>query len=148
MKSSIRAIWQGSLERQSLAFDSTVGDHQVRTDAGVAHGGDNSGASPKMLMMVALAGCTGVDVAAILGKMRVPVAEMAITVEGQLTDDSPAVFSAMHLVYEFAGDNLDSGKLQRAVELSQDKYCGVSAMYSRIMDITWEIRVRQSGGRG
>jgi putative redox protein len=68
MKSSISSTWQGSLERQSLAFISTVGDHEVRTDAEVAHGGDNSGASPKMLM-VALAGCTGVDVAVILKKM-------------------------------------------------------------------------------
>lgn len=142
MKSSISATWQGSLDRHSLAFISTVGDHEVRTDAGAAHGGDNSGASPKMLMLVALAGCTGVDVAAILKKMRVAVAEMTITVEGELTDDSPSVFRAMHLIYQFAGDNLDLDKLQKAVELSQDKYCGVSAMYRRIMDITWEIRVR------
>ena len=142
MKTSISATWQGSLERQSLAFISTVGDHEVRTDAGVAHGGANSGASPKMLMMVALAGCTGVDVAAILKKMRVTVAEMTITVEGDLTDDNPSVFRAMHLVYDFAGDNLDLEKLRKAVELSQEKYCGVSAMYHRIMEITWEIRVR------
>jgi len=138
MKSSISAAWQGG-----LAFISTVGDHEVRTDAGPAHGGDNTGASPKMLMMVALAGCTGVDVAVILKKMRVATAEMTITVEGDLTDDSPSVFRAMHLVYEFVGENLDPEKLKKAVELSQDKYCGVSAMYRRIMDITWEIRVRE-----
>ena len=141
MKSSIISTWQGSLERQSLAFISTVGDHEVRTDAGVAHGGDNSGASPKMLMMVALAGCTGIDVAVILKKMRVAVEKMTITVEGDLTDDNPSVFRAMHLVYEFVGENLDLEKLQKAVELSQDKYCGVSAMYRRIMALTKEIRI-------
>lgn len=142
MKSSISATWQGSLERQSLAFISTVGDHEVRTDAGVVHGGENSGASPKMLMMVALAGCTGVDVAVILKKMRVAVEDMTITVEGDLTDDNPSVFRAMHPVYEFVGKDLDLEKLQKAVELSQEKYCGVNAMYRRIMEITWEIRVR------
>ena len=141
MESVITSTWQGK-----LAFVSSVGDHEVRTDAGAAHGGENSGASPKMLMMVALAGCTGVDVAAILEKMRIPVAAIAITVEGELTDDTPSVYTAMHIVYRFTGRQLNAGKLQRAVELSMDKYCGVSAMYRKIMDITWEIRMVEGDG--
>jgi putative redox protein len=141
MKTTISCLWQGN-----LAFVSTVGDHQVRTDAGLAVGGENSGASPKMLMMVALAGCSGVDVAAILRKMQVPVSTLAIVIEGELTDDIPAVFSAMHIVYRFTGSNLAPAKLRRAIELSMDKYCGVSAMYRKIMDITWEIEIVDEGG--
>lgn len=137
MKSSITSKWQGG-----LAFSSQVGDHAVRTDASAAHGGDNSGASPKMLMMAALAGCTGVDVVAILKKMRVQVDDFVMTIESELTEDVPSLYASMHLIYEFAGADLDREKLQRAVELSQDKYCGVSAMYRKIMDITWEIRIR------
>jgi putative redox protein len=148
MKSSITTTWQGN-----LAFSSQVGDHAVRTDASTSHGGESSGPSPKMLMMVALTGCTGVDVAAILKKMRVEIKDFTMTVESELTEGVPAVYSAMHLIYEFTGENLDREKLRRAVELSQDKYCGVSAMYRKIMDISWEIRVRepeveQGGGRG
>ncbi len=138
MKSSITSKWQGN-----LAFASRVGDHEVRTDASAVHGGDNSGASPKMLMMVALAGCTGVDVVAILKKMRVEVDDFVMTVEGELTDEVPAVYSSMHLIYKFAGVGLDREKLRKAVELSQDKYCGVSAMYRKIMEITWEIRISE-----
>ena len=141
MKSTITSTWQGK-----LAFASRVGDHEVRTDAGTAHGGENSGASPKMLMMVALAGCTGVDVAAILEKMRVPVTALAITVEGELTDETPSTYTAMHIVYRFTGKHLNADKLRRAVELSMEKYCGVSAMYRKIMDITWEIRMVDGDG--
>ncbi len=143
MKTSITSKWQGN-----LAFSSRVGDHEVRTDASAAHGGDNSGASPKMLMMVALAGCTGVDVVAILKKMRVEVDDFAMTVESELTDEMPSVYSSMHLIYEFAGVGLDREKLRKAVELSQDKYCGVSAMYRKIMEITWEIRISEENLSG
>ncbi len=143
MKSSITSKWQGG-----LAFASRVGDHEVRTDASVVHGGANSAASPKMLMMVALAGCTGVDVVAILKKMRVEVADFSMTVESELTDEVPAVYSSMHLIYEFAGVGLDRDKLRKAVELSQDKYCGVSAMYRKIMEITWEIRITEENFSG
>ncbi len=141
MKTRISSVWQGN-----LAFVSTVGDHQVRTDAGLAIGGDNSGASPKMLMMVALAGCTGVDVAAILKKMRVGIDSLEIAIEGDLTEDMPSVFSSMHIIYRFTGRELVPKKLERAVRLSMDSYCGVSAMYRRIMDITWEIRTADEDG--
>ena len=143
MKTSITSTWQGN-----LAFSSQVGDHAVRTDASHAHGGDNSGPSPKMLMMTALAGCTGVDVVAILKKMRLPFNELSIRVEGELTDEVPAVYASMHLIYTFSGVDLDPEKLKRAVELSQEKYCGVSFMYRKIMDLTWEIQVREEGGGG
>lgn len=136
MKTSIEASWQSG-----MSFVSQVGEHQVVTDAPVEAGGEGRGASPKKLMMVALAGCTGVDVVEILRKMRVDFGGLRITVEAELTDEVPSRYSAMHIVYSFSGRDLDSGKLERAVTLSQEKYCGVSMMYSRIMDISWEIRV-------
>ncbi len=141
MKSSITTTWQGN-----MAFSSRVGNHDVRTDASPEHGGESSGPSPKMLMMTALAGCTGVDVVSILKKMRVELDDFSMTIESELTEDVPAVYASMHLIYQFAGTDLDRDKLQRAVELSQDKYCGVSAMYRKIMDISWEIRVKEGAG--
>lgn len=136
MNSTMTCTWQGN-----LAFVSQFGDHAVRTDASAAHGGDNSGASPKSLMMAALAGCTGVDVVAILGKMRVAFSELRIVVEAELTEEVPAVYRRMHLRYEIAGDQVEPDKVIKAVQLSQDKYCGVSAMYRRIMEISWEVAV-------
>ncbi|KJR97786.1 MAG: hypothetical protein VR65_22425 [Desulfobulbaceae bacterium BRH_c16a] len=140
MKSSTITRWKGN-----LAFSSQIGDHEVLTDASTAHGGDNRGPSPKMLMMASLAGCTGVDVVAILKKMRVEIDDFSMAIESELTEEVPAVYKSMHIVYHFTGSNLDPEKLKRAVELSQDKYCGVSAMYGKIMAITWEIRMKNDG---
>lgn len=136
MRTSIEARWESG-----AAFTSEVGGHRVRTDAPVAAGGSDSGASPKNLMMVALAGCTGVDVVEILKKMRMAFDGLVITVEAELTDETPSLYSAMHLIYAFTGQQLDPAKLLRAVELSQEKYCGVAMMYRRIMALSWEIRL-------
>jgi putative redox protein len=135
MKNKLSSRW-----KSNLAFSSQVGDHEVVTDAPATHGGDNSAPGPKRLMEVALVGCTGIDVISILKKMRVEVDECNIDVESELTEEMPSVYKSMHIVYRFKGKNLDPEKLKRAVELSQDKYCGVSLMYKKIMDITWEIR--------
>lgn len=134
MKTSATCTWQGK-----MAFSTELGGHQVATDASVAYGGDNGAASPKSLMMAALAGCTGVDVVTILGKMRMPFSGLTIGVEAELTDEVPAVFRSMHLVYSFTGEEIDADKAKKAVQLSQDKYCGVSFMYRRIMELSWEI---------
>lgn len=135
MKTSIQSNW-----KEKMKFISRVGQHEVVTDAPIEAGGDDSGASPKKLMMVALAGCTGVDVVDILKKMRVEIDDLQITVEAELTEDVPSLYSSMHIVYDFTGTDLDHQKLRRAVELSQEKYCGVSMMYKKIMDISWEIK--------
>ena len=136
MKDTIQSKWKGN-----LAFESMVGDHVVITDAPVESGGDNSGASPKKLMLASLAGCTGIDVASILEKMRVEIDELAITVEAEATEEVPSVYKAMHIIYTFKGEGLDEKKLSKAVQLSHDKYCGVSMMYERFLKISWEIKI-------
>ena len=128
--------------KKNLAFESRIDEHSFTTDAPVDSGGDNSGASPKKLMMASLAGCTGVDVVSILKKMRVDIDELVIRVDAELTEDVPSVYTSMHLTYIFRGSDLDIDKLRRAVDLSQEKYCGVSMMYKRIMDITWELSIK------
>ncbi|SHO52704.1 OsmC family protein [Desulfopila aestuarii] len=138
MKTSIETRWQ-----EKMAFISQVGKNSVVTDAPLEFGGEERGASPKKLMMVALAGCTGVDVVEILKKMRVEIDDLLITIEAELTDEVPSVYSAMHIIYAFKGKELDRQKLERAVELSQEKYCSVSMMYKKIMDITWEVRYQE-----
>jgi len=136
MKNTINTKWI-----ENITFSSQLGDHEVITDASAIHGGDNSAPSPKPLMVVALAGCTGIDVISTLKKMRIEVEDFNMEIESELTDETPAVYIGMHINYQFTGKDLDPKKLQRAVELSQDKYCGVSAMYKKIMDITWEISI-------
>lgn len=129
--------------KQNMAFETQIGSHKVMTDAPKEAGGDDKAASPKKLMMASLAGCTGVDVVEILKKMRIKIDDLLITVDAELTEDVPSLYKSMHITFEFKGDSLPLDKLKHAVELSQNKYCGVSMMYKKIMDISWEIRYHQ-----
>jgi len=127
-----------------MAFEADVDGHKVTLDAESHVGGENKGGKPKNFMLLALGGCTGMDVISILSKMRVEVEDLNIKVEGTLTDDYPKYFHKMHIVYEIKGKNLPLDKLQKAVSLSEEKYCGVSAVYKKAVEMTSEIRIIES----
>ncbi len=135
-KEIVTTSWSGD-----MAFEGVVSGHKITIDAGSDFGGNDLGPRPKPLMLLALAGCTGMDVVSILKKMKVNFGKFNVIVEGQLTDEHPKQFSRMHIIYEFGGPDLPMEKLRKAVELSQEKYCGVSAMYRKVMELTSEIRI-------
>ncbi len=81
------------------------------------------------------------DVVSILKKMRVDLKGCNVIVEGDITEEHPKHFFKMHVIYEFTGKDLPLDKLQTAVTLSQEKYCGVSAVYKQTMELTTEIRI-------
>lgn len=110
-----------------MAFDSQVDNHTVRIDTN-GDLGDDSGPSPKKLLLASLAGCIGMDVASLLKKMRVPIEGFEMDIEADLTDEHPKVYSEITLIYRFYGSNLKRKKIEKAVDLPQEKYCGVSAM--------------------
>lgn len=112
-------------------------------DASSSAGGKNAGPRPKPLLMASLAGCTGMDVISILKKMKVEVTGLELKVEGQLTDEHPKQFTAMHLIYEFTGKSLPLEKIKHAIELSLDKYCGVYATLKKAIDISYEIKINE-----
>lgn len=136
MKESIMVNWLGD-----LSFKAEIDGHSIIIDAKAEVGGKNRGPRPKPLMMVALAGCTGMDVASLLKKMRVTMERFNIRIDGELTEDHPKYYNAMHIVYEFKGKDLPLDKLKKAIELSQEKYCGVSASYKKVMKLSYEIRI-------
>lgn len=136
MKDSVVVNW-----KEGMAFEANVDGFKIRLDSKTEHGGNDSGPRPKPLMMVALAGCTGMDVISILGKMRVELNDFSIKIEGDITDEHPKHFTKMHIIYEFTGSNLPLEKLQKAIELSQERYCGVNASYRKVMEISYEIKV-------
>jgi putative redox protein len=138
-KEIVAAKWLGN-----MAFEAESNGHKIVLDAGSEVGGENRGPRPKPLMLVALAGCTGMDVISILKKMRVEVEKFNVRVEGDLTEEHPKHYYKMHVVFEFTGKNLPMDKLKRAVELSEDRYCGVSAVYKKTMGLTSEIKVFES----
>ena len=125
----------------NLAFEAAIDGHKIIIDAKPEVGGTDKGPRPKPFMMVALAGCTGIDVASLLKKMRIDVDEFNVKVEGDITEEHPKHFTGMHIIYEFKGKDLPPDKLERAVELSQNRYCGVTESYRKAMKLTYEIKV-------
>jgi putative redox protein len=136
MKDSVTLNWE-----KGMAFEAQVDGFKIKLDTREEHGGKNKGPRPKNLMMVALAGCTGMDVVSILEKMRVELKDFAVKVEGELTEEHPKQFNKMHIIYEFTGSNLPIDKLEKAIKLSHDRYCGVGASYRKAMEISYEIKV-------
>lgn len=124
---------------ENMSFSVNVSGHEMKIDSAREFGGKDQGPRPKSLMMVALAGCTGMDVVSILGKMRVAFEEFRIEVDGNITDEHPKHYDHMHLRYIIKGKNIPSDKVNSAISLSQDKYCGVSHSYRQVMKITHEL---------
>lgn len=135
-KTTVDVAWS-----EKMRFTTEVNGHEIILDADESAGGDNAGARPKPLMLVALGGCTGMDVISILRKMRVDVEEFHVKVEGDLSDDHPRYYRKIHVIYEFRGRDLPVEKLEKAVGLSEERYCGVSALYRKAVEVTSEIRV-------
>jgi putative redox protein len=124
-----------------MAFETELDGHKLTIDVAEEGGGHNTGMRPKKLMLTALAGCTGMDVISLLKKMKIVPAEFNVRVDGNVTEEHPKQYESMHIVYEFKGDNLPKDKLFRAIELSQEKYCGVSALYKKAIKVTYEIKM-------
>lgn len=138
MKETIKARWLND-----LAFEAEVDGHKLYMDSSMEHGGKNTGPRPKPLMMVALAGCTGMDVAAILKKMREDIEELTIEVEGDVSEDHPKRFKGMKVIYRVKGKGVNRKNVEKAVNLSSTKYCGVSANYTKAFPISHEIIIEE-----
>jgi len=94
--------------------------------------------------LLALAGCTGMDVAGVLEKMRIPLTTLTVSVSGERADTHPKVFTRIHIRYEAGGPSLTSAQLERAVRLSHEKYCSVAAMLRPTVSMTHEIVLVES----
>ncbi len=124
-----------------MAFESEINGHKIIIDAEERVGGLDRGPRPKPFMLLSLAGCTAMDVISILEKMRVQLDDFKVKVTGDLTEEHPKHFYRMHVTYEFWGKDLPVAKLEKAVSLSEDRYCGVSAVYKKALELTSEIVV-------
>jgi len=134
---AIKTIW-----RKDNIFDTDVDGHTITIDLGKDAGGEDAGPRPKKLLLVAAAGCSGLDVVPLLKKMRVELKGFDIQIEAQMSEEHPKQYTSMKVIYEFEGDNLPMEKLEKAVTLSYEKYCGVMAMYKKAIPISWEIRIK------
>jgi len=134
MPHNTKISWLGK-----MAFDAELNDHHFTLDATEAVGGENKGPRPKGLILTAIAGCTGMDVVSILKKMKVTNYKMDIDVSGELTDEHPKVYHTISVEFKFRGNNLPESKIKKAVDLSETRYCGVSAMIRKAAKIETKI---------
>ncbi len=126
--------WTGN-----MGFSSTTPTgHQIKMDASVEVGGQNSGPRPTELLLNAVAGCTGIDIISILHKMRLKPLSFHIDVEGVRAEEHPKKFINVNIHYAFEGD-LPEDKVVRAIKLSKDKYCSVSHSLSATITASYSI---------
>lgn len=127
--------WKGKMQ-----FESTnPSGEKILINAAPEHGGEGAGLRPKALMLSSLAGCSGLDVASLIEKMKLEVEDFKIETIANLTEEHPKVYDNVIIEYHFYGSNLNEIKLQRAVDLSVEKYCGVMEMFRKFAQI--EIKV-------
>ena len=127
----------------NMSFESEINGHKIIIDAKEEVGGQDKGPRPKPFMLAALGGCTAMDVVSILKKMRVDMKNLNVIVEGELSEEHPRRFTKMHIIYEVEGEDLDMDKIEKAVSLSEEKYCGVSAVYKQVIEMSSEIRIKK-----
>ncbi len=118
-------------------FDILQNRKTIRIDA--AEETLSTGVRPKALILSSLAGCTAIDVVDLLRKMRVEFSDFKIDVEGELTEDHPKIYHTIHLAYFIKVKEEDKSKVEKAITLSQEKYCGVSAMVKKFADLKVKI---------
>ncbi len=133
-----------SLEHiDGMAFKTEVDGHELILDAEADFGGKDRGPRPKPLLLVSLLGCTGMDVVSLLNKMRVDYDDFKVKANGTLAEEHPMYYTKIHLEYHIWGKNVDKEKVEKAVALSTERYCGVHFMLSKSSNVSHEIIYHQ-----
>ena len=124
-----------------MRWQSGEGTSGVVMDATSDLGGLGEGPSPKELVLHSLAGCTGLDVVAILTKKKVPFGDFSIDVEAEQTNTYPKMFKAVNVIYRIEANPDDRSQIERAIVLSKGQFCGVSAMLAKSAKLSWDLQV-------
>jgi len=139
MKASVK--WIDNLEFVGL----TESGHEIPMAGSAQADGTKSGPSPMELTLAAVGGCSSIDVISILKKSRQDVIDCVAEVEGTRIDTTPRLFSAIHMHFVVSGHGLDPAAVERAISLSADKYCSVSLMLGKAVDITHDFEIVEVG---
>lgn len=134
MTHKITSDWKGE-----MAYEVETTGGKLQLDATLNENGKAKGMTPKYLMLVSLAGCTSMDVTSLLEKMRAQVTDFKVDVEAELTEEHPKYYNKVKMLYKFKGDDLQKDKIEKAVKLSVDRYCGVYEMFRQFADVSYEI---------
>ncbi len=124
-----------------MSFDAVVNGHHIKMDVPKEHSGNDTGPTPKPLLLVSLTGCTGMDVVSILKKMKVKDYSFEMDAEGVPTVEHPMVYESITIHFRFTGSDLPEDKIIKAVTISSEKYCAVNAMLKKSSDVIRKIYI-------
>jgi putative redox protein len=120
--------------------------HWVTMDGPEKFGGFSAGSRPMELLLMSLASCTAMDVVSILRKKRVRLGDFSVEAEAEQAQEHPKVFTDIKIRYNFTGSGIRPVDVEQAIELSQSKYCSVTAMLEKSVRITHDYRITDPGG--
>ena len=135
---TVTTVWKENMVFES---DNPSGDTLFidAPDEGI----DSKGLRPKAMMLSSLAGCSGLDIVSLLKKMRAEVDDFKMIVHGELTEEHPKYYHKVSVEYHFYGSDLKEDKINKAVDLSIEKYCGVMEMFRRFADVKTEVYLHE-----
>jgi putative redox protein len=144
MTETVETNWVGN-----MVFESAIEEFKMTMDSDEQYGETHKGPRPKLILLGALAGCTGMDMMSILKKKQVIPDTFRISVTGELAETYPKSYKKIHIIYELKGkgyyNNADIlAKTERALKLSQDTYCAISAMIRNSCEMTYELNLLDS----
>lgn len=135
MTNTISLDWKGG-----MLFESKAPEGSVEIESGEDFGGTGVGLRPKAMMLSSLAGCSALDIVSLLDKMRAQVQDFKIEVSANLTDEHPKYYDKVHVIYKFYDTEFKKDKIEKAVSLSVERYCGVMEMFRKFAEVTTEIQ--------
>jgi putative redox protein len=134
-----KVTWNGK-----MSFTGTAGSgFTLPLDAKVEEGGEGSGFKPLELFVVGLAGCTAMDVISILSKKRQEVSAFNVAAHAVRATEHPKVFTNIEIVFDITGKSIDPAAVERAIQLSSEKYCAAQAMLSKVVPIRLRYEIHE-----
>jgi len=135
---TVTTVW-----KENMVFESDNPSGETLFMDAPDEGIENKGLRPKALMLSSLAGCSGLDVVSLLKKMRADVNDFKMVVHGELTEEHPRYYHKVVVEYHFYGSDLQEDKINKAVKLSVDQYCGVMEMFRQFAKVTTEVYLHE-----
>ena len=135
---TVTTVW-----KENMVFESDNPSEETLFMDAPDEGIENKGLRPKALMLSSLAGCSGLDVVSLLKKMRAEVKDFKMVVHGELTEEHPRYYHKVVVEYHFYGNDLQEDKINKAVKLSVDQYCGVMEMFRQFAKVTTEVYLHE-----
>ncbi len=126
---------------EGMSFNGELDGHTIVIDADESVGGKDQGPRPKGLVLTALAGCTAMDVISILRKMKAEPEEFWVEADAEISEEHPKVFTKITVTYHLKGGAVTQEKAEKAANLSEERYCGVSAMLRQAAEMEMKVIV-------